>query len=473
MTTALLLVLMAIDGAGDAGAEAIVGRLVAPRAAERAEAERALLRLGDDVLPALAKAAGTADLELRAKVAALRDAIEAARLTRPTLVALDLIDVSPRQAASAIGEKAGVVILIEPEGGGPMARPPGDRPATRPFSLREPGPIPLWAALDRWAEQSGLRLDPAMNSAIMQRMPPIADARGRRRVLTGRELVYRRKDDSPEAPASDFGPLRTTIVGLRLDRKRDFSRNVDAPNLPEASATFTVTLSTRAEPKLSLVAADEARLDEAIDDRGQSLLSPIQAPPPPANPYLLNPSAREQGGTAPIVLALRPPEDPGVTIARLSGTYRAMVVGRTGESVAIPLAASIGKTFAVGTSSLTIHKFAPLPGGRDALFEYTATDGPAPGQAPQYFNPNDPRAGLRPPPEARGQVEFLDAQGRTCHWLNLGAPRDGMNGFNPSGRMTVSVSPSGEAGPAVEARYHAATWSRIAVPFRFLDVPMP
>src|SRR4051794_39010444 len=138
------------DEGTDRAAEA-VAKLVSPRAAERSAAEQAIAALGDAALPALNEAMESSNLELRHRAAALLDAREGARLVRPTMVTLNFDARTVGDIAAAIGREAGVSLLIEPED--------GPRVRERPITLRAPGPVPLWDAIDRLGRAAALRLD--------------------------------------------------------------------------------------------------------------------------------------------------------------------------------------------------------------------------------------------------------------------------------------------------------------------------
>ena len=460
MVYSLLLALLAMIAPDDA--REAVAKLISPRSAEREAAQQTLEALGDAAYPALAAAADSSDLELRQKVASLLDAIEGRRLARPTMVALNFVDRPLSQVAQAISRSAGVTILVEPEGDA--------RARTKTITLKAESPVPLWDAVDRLASAGGLRLEAGTNLAFrqqqmfaMNRMPQ------RRRVMAGNELVLRFDDgENPTAPAFDAGALRVTIGSLVLNRSRTFVRTPESAGQPEATAVFMVGLQVRAEPRLTIAAVDDPRLIEARDERGQSLLAGPAAAAGPPNPRPgrgFEPFPRNQ----PIMFVLKLPDQPGQKIARLRGSFRALVVGRRGEPLTIPLEGAEGKTFSAASSSVLVHTVRTAPDGRETTIEFTL-DPLGGGTGQPIFNPLDPRSGLRPPPVARGQVEFFDAKGQLCHTVDLATV--GM-GFGSGGRTTIMIQPPPGTGPPTSARYYAATWAAVDVNFDFRDVPMP
>lgn len=440
-----------------------VGKLVSPRSAERESAQQTLEALGDAAYPALAAAADSSDLELRRRAATLLDAIEGRRLARPTMVTLNLVDRPVSQVAQAISQSAGVTIVVEPEGDA--------RARTKTITLKSDSPVTLWEAVDRLANAGGLRLEPGTNPAFRQQ-PMIAMNRmpQRRRMISGNEFILRFDDgDTPTAPTSDSGALRVSIASLVLNRNRTFVRTPESAGQPETTSVFTIGLQVRAEPRVTITAIDDPRLIEARDDRGQSLLAGPAAAAGPSTPRPgrgFEPVPRNQ----PIVFALKLPDEPGQKIARLRGSLRVLVVGRRGEPITIPLEGAEGKTFAAGSSSMLVHTVRVAPDGRETTVEFMLdpTGGGA-GSQPT-FNPLDPRSGLRPPPAARGQVEFFDAKGQLCQTVDLATV---VMGYGAGGRTTLVVQPPPGTGPPTLARYYAATWATVDVAFDFRDVPMP
>ena len=462
----ILSVLLSIAAAlvGDDPRDA-VAKLVSPRSAERAVAQRTLETLGDAAYPALGEAAESSDLELRHKAAQMLDAIDGRRLARPTLVPLNVTNRPLAEAVQAVAKSADVTILVEPDG--------DPRTRSKTITLTSDSPVPLWEALDRLGRAGGLRIEPAINPAIRQRqmfavngMPP------RRRMMAGHEIVLRFGDGTlPSAPASDSGAVRVTVSSIVLNRNRNFVRTAENFAVPEATTAFSIGFQVRAEPRLTIASLDDARLIEARDDRGQSLLpGPETAAGSPVAKMGMGQGMEIVARNQPLVFPLKYPEEPGRTMARLRGSVRALVIGRRGDPLSIPLGDAAGKTFSSGSSTVLVHAVRTAPDGRETTVEFTLdTMGGGIGAQP-IFNPLDPRLGLRPPPAAKGQIEFFDADGRLCQQVDLATV--GM-GFGSGGRTTVMVQPPRGTGPPTLARYHAATWTTIEVTFDFRDVPMP
>ena len=84
------------------------------------------------------------------------------------------------------------------------------------------------------------------------------------------------------------------------------------------------------------------------------------------------------------------------------------------------------------------------------------------------------RPASQPPQAAQGWFEFVDDQGRQVERI----PASGVfvnNGTVGSGvgRRILRVNQPDGVGPPVAVRYLAPTWTTLAVPFEFRDLPMP
>jgi hypothetical protein len=260
---------------------ALVGRLASFHPGERAAAAEALKKLGADALPALRAARlGSTDLVLRARAAALLDAIEAQRLTHATMVRLNVHNRPLPEVLALLGECAGMKLVL---GFDPV--PNRQVPS---ITLDDPEPIPFWTAVDRLCQQGGLRLaPPGMNGGIAGVMLPALPGQPPRRPLDGTELVLIYKDTTNgggSAPTSDFGPFRFRLLSLHLVRDRSFLRLPQPGFLPRPPGTeperFEAQVEVWSEPRLTMIQVGEVSALEARDDQGESLRSEPAAPVP-------------------------------------------------------------------------------------------------------------------------------------------------------------------------------------------------
>src|SRR4051794_10527243 len=90
-------------------------------------------------------------------------------------------------------------------------------------------------------------------------------------------------DRTGRGPASDSGPFRVEITGVRSVFEQDFvdSQPTRRKGGPSGAGVLTVSLAVLAEPGLVLHQDGPAVVAEAVDDRGRSLFPPAPAPPGP------------------------------------------------------------------------------------------------------------------------------------------------------------------------------------------------
>src|SRR3954451_13005245 len=192
MTLALLGLLLLVAPEEPPGPGALIDRLVSPHSAERTAAAEALERMGAEAVPALREARLSPDLGLRARAAALLDAIEGRELALPTLVTLDFRDRPIGEVVAAVAERGKVSLALEPAG--------DNRWTTRRISLATTGPLPFWEAVDRLCQAGRLRLASPDESGfrIVNRFGVVGGQQPRMR--SGQELVLVPDDGSGAAP---------------------------------------------------------------------------------------------------------------------------------------------------------------------------------------------------------------------------------------------------------------------------------
>ena len=234
------LICTAIIGAGPGPATEIeiatlVSRLSAGRESERVKAAARLEEIGDAALPALVKAAGSRDLELRPRAAAVLDAIEGRALARPTLVTLDFRDRPLSEVVDAIADRTGLGLILDV-----VADP---KRAQTPITLVSPSPVPFWEALDRLGKVAGVRPDTNPNAAWNRGMvnngfigggiggaggmPPRRPGFGMgnpapapKRPRTGQEVVLIPDPGLLSPPAVRSGRFEISVLNIHLQRDR-------------------------------------------------------------------------------------------------------------------------------------------------------------------------------------------------------------------------------------------------------------
>ena len=247
----VLFAAMAAAPAAEPDPTALVAKLGSAEPAERAAASESLKALGRGALPALQDAMKAGDADVRERASALWETIQRDLMTRPSLVRLDGQDRPLAGVLEDLETQTGLTLRLD------------QSVPDRPVALREPAPVPFWTALERLGLWGIYYQNPGEGQF------PTLDLR--------------------EAPAPAFtstaGPFRVSLTGLHLHRDRQLIRgpwvridrfgqriNVPSEDLKGESVTFFGGLEVMVEPRMWFTQEAPARLIEASDDLGQSLV---------------------------------------------------------------------------------------------------------------------------------------------------------------------------------------------------------
>jgi hypothetical protein len=283
------------------------------------------------------------DAGVRERASVLWETIQRDLMTRPSLVRL----VGPDRPIT------GVLADFEAQTGLRSEHDPAS--PDRLVTLREPAPVPFWTALERL----GLGGIGYQN---------LGDGKFPRLYL---------RDVSAPAFTSTAGPFRVSLTGLHLHRDRQlirgpwvridrFGQRIDVPSedLKGESVTFFGGLEVMVEPRMWFTQEAPARLTEARDDLGQSLV-----PDPADLATTLSDNAhfafRPGSGVAQAwtEFRLRPTDHPG-RVARLRGVVPVMLhIRRPEPTLVIPLSDAAGKTFRCDDAKFTIQTVDDSPTG--------------------------------------------------------------------------------------------------------------
>ena len=218
-------------------------------------------------------------MEIKTRSAALLLKIETALLTQPTPVRLDFDGASISDIAQSLSRQTGFKIALYPQNQPKWKNQRVSLPHSR---------VNFWKAIDELCDAASLQYNPSMQGFAGQQDVVFALTESVVRTLT---------------PVSDQGPFRVRLLGIDYQRRLSYIPRgsdlgpVPAPprpggraagqprtraGLPRLNPVTTVQFSAQfvvaAEPRLSLAPRGELRLLEALDDDGNSLVSP--APPP-------------------------------------------------------------------------------------------------------------------------------------------------------------------------------------------------
>lgn len=447
----------------------LVRQLGSPRYAEREAAGSTLRALGREALDVLRPARESRDPEVRNRASDLVAEIEAGLLVEPTLVRL-------RYRQQTIAE---IVRDLESQSETSINFLPETAPewTTRRLTLERPEPVPLWTALDELCRAGGLFLSPV--GPIMMGPPATVPRAPAVAALT--------PIAAPLPPDEVSGPFRVSVHNIEYHKGRLFQPagplgTVPAPvapngggrpgqpaGLPTAGVTtesFQITLQLQAEPRISVAQEGPARLLEAVDDLGQSLVPAQAAQAVPNAGGFQNLSG---GGSTPlqVPLPLSMPRRPGTTIKRLKGKIPVAVIARKPGPLVIPLTEK-DKLFENGSIAIKIHGVKQEQAQGFTLIDLTV-------KSKVEAEPN--RVGFGPefmifrhnPGNPQSQVELVDDQNRPLQqWFAI-QPQPGNDGM----RMTVRVMPSPNVGPPAAIRHYELSRTSTDVDFELRDIPMP
>jgi hypothetical protein len=313
-------------------AASVLRRLASDDWKQRQAAEKELVRLGDDALPAIdamLKGNGKLDAETRARLEGARRQIEEDRALGGTYVTLHLKDAAPADAVAALAKVARGPLRTYPDN----LFDHGQWPRVTMDIER----APFWDALRQLCDRVGLAPN-GWNDGL-RLMPNGGDGEGQF-----------------DGPASIDGPF--LIVANEVHHNRSVRLAGGAGGAVAARADeddFGVQLAAFAEPKLTVLSCSETViLDEAVDDHGNSL-RPEDAVPgviEDVGVFVTN-----RGTVWDLQAPLRyPAKNPGTKIARLRGSVT-FTIRSAAETIEIgdPLRATAATTRVVNGVTIEIQ----------------------------------------------------------------------------------------------------------------------
>jgi hypothetical protein len=329
----ILLLALAADSPATPDPTALVAKLGSADPAEQAAATESLKSLGRDALPALEKAMKAKDTDLAKRASAVWDTVQRDLMVRPSLVRLDARNRFIDEVLEDIAEQTG------------MSLPFSTNQRHMRAVLHEPAPITFWTAIDR----------------------------------LGLKSVYQQSQEFGKFPNLEFrtepnweftsisGPFHVVLTGLhwhhdrhligapwvRLDRFRQ-RINAGSEDLESDRITYYGGLQLMVEPRVWFSLEGPARLTDATDDLGQSLVTDKPGLGTGMSDHE-NFVFRSANGVTQVIteFRLRPTERPG----RVRGVVpRMRHLRRPEPTLVIALADAAGKSFGCDEVEITIEK---------------------------------------------------------------------------------------------------------------------
>ena len=385
------------------------------------------------------------DADVRERASALWETIQRDLMTRPSLVRLDGQDRPLAVVLEDLETQTGLTLQRDPSG------------PDRLVALREPAPVPFWTALERLGLWGVYYQNPG----------------------EGKFPTLHLREAPAPAFTSTAGPFRVSLTGLHLHRDRQLIRgpwvridrfgqriNVPSEDLKGESVTFFGGLEVMVEPRMWFTQEAPARLIEASDDLGQSLV-------PEAADLATRLSDDAHFAFTPgsgvtqvwTEFRLRLTDHLG-RVARLRGVVPVMLhVRRPEPTLVIPLADAAGKTFRCDDAEFTIQ---------------TVNDSPMATNVSMTVRLNVDKADLPDQPRRRADHVEAAGDGRAPTPTDR-CRRDGAGRTRPAAVAAAATPrPSTEwtmgtyrNGRATHLRYYSMLRVRSEAAFDFRDVPLP
>jgi hypothetical protein len=412
-----------------------INHLVADLAAEdwqvRQSAQDELVSMGAAVLPRLYEVArDSCDAETRQRAEAAAAQIAEDQLIGPSMVTLDFVEAHPRDVFAELGRQANAELLPVP---------------AELWELRPWGRItvdvqrkPFWAALREISDETGVEL---------------------RQWNDGMRLLQ---------SAGGHTAGRWTVSGpflISLNRCGR-SQSIDYAQADAVSSEFQLTFTAMAEPKLHVLrAAYLARLDEARDEKGNSLLPTEFAGQVEA---LEQSFVANSSGVWQFTARLHWVPETGSQLSVLRGAVAALVQTRH-ETIEVPdVLSAAGITRSSGGVSLTVTDIKKSGERYDltaVLSRDRAAAAPAPGDGVVWDHihhaPND--------------LKLLDDQNRPLLRSRLDTA-----GAGDSVEVSMTFARQDASGTRVRpGEPFKLVWQipietkELSIPFEFHDVPIP
>jgi hypothetical protein len=423
----------------------LVAKLGSAETAERAAATESLKALGRVALPALQHAMKEGDADIRERASVFWETIQRDLMARPSIVRLD----GENRSLSAVLRdlEAQTGLSLQHDRSGP----------DRPVALRESAPVSFWTALERLGLWGIYYQNPG----------------------EGRFPKLRLRESPAPAFTSTGGPFRVSLRGLHLHRDRQLipgpwvridqsGERIYVPNEVKTGETLTFFggLTLMVEPRMWFTLEAPARLVEASDDLGQSLV-PDAADLGTRDSNNAHFAWYAGSGVAEVrsEFRLRPVEHLG-RVARLRGVVPVMLqVRRPEPTLVIPLAGAAGKTFRCDDAAFTILTVNDSPGATNVSMtgrlNREKADLPA--------NADGELITTRLRVMDKHQLQLTDAAGKV---LADSIASGYSGGSNPPDVYNWTMR-TFRNGRATHLRYYSMLRVRSEAAFDFRDVPLP
>jgi hypothetical protein len=399
----------------------------------RDDAARRLQAEGVAALPALRRALGHPDPEVRRRARDLIPAIETAALVAPRRVSLRLADKPLRAALDEVTRQTGYRIEFW-----------STNPAqTYSFDFRD---LPFWQAIDHVCRTANL--------TIQQNF-------GDERLLL--------QQGQGEVPFVQYaGAFRFVPTGLQQTRYFNLGLAGKNAPVPPVSETLTLSFSVFSEPRMPILGMGEARLEAAYDTEKNSMLQPGGGPGEVLDPRFGvvrrwsasrfgngNRSFQMQGE-----FHLHRPSLKATGIRVVRGSLPlTLLVEQKPVVVTDKVLSARGKKVTVGSTTFLFEDVSELP-GKQYQVKLSVTED-------NHDNPND----YTWMNTLYQRIELLDEKDNKFQVFSSSWGNSGANHV----QMTLGYGAAGNAKMTRPAKFVFHSWKTLQhqVDFEFKDLPLP
>ena len=240
--------------------EQLVEQLASRDPQVREKAGKALAALGKEALPALLKAKGSADPEMRRRLDEMIPPLERAALLTARPLTLHITNKPIREILAELSRQSGYKLNYGWEG--QQVSPTFRDKVVYTFHFDK---LPFWQALDKITEATGM----------VPQQGNYYDS----------DAMYFYPNDSYVPFSCYNGAFKVVASGFSYSRSNNFGqvpKNPTHVNQP-AQEFLSVSLQVASEPRLPILSVGQIRLTAAIDDEGHSMLDASNNAP--VNPY--------------------------------------------------------------------------------------------------------------------------------------------------------------------------------------------
>lgn len=420
---------------------ALIEQLGAKDYAAREAAEKAIMAIGSEALPALRKAVDHDDPEVRRRLARLIPALEREKVVAPKRVSLSLAAATPAEAFDALSKQTGYRIFL----------PDALREEMETIKLPT-GQLTFWEALDRVCRATGVEREAELPNSF--------------EMLGKEERGYpiRLRKRGNHSPFVHYdGAFRVSVAQLEITRKAEL-RSVPVDKVPGGAGTrdsYCLTLDLAVEPRLLLAGVGSVQISEASDDEGSSLV-PRKADQDPDHDIRwlgIDTLGGRRNCDQPLLTALVNCSRTAKKVARVKGSVPVILL--TEEA-----------SLALADNPLELKNKKLKAGERDVTIHYLERKGKADEYvlrvSIQTHNPEELAGGGIAAFERA--FDLADRDGRRYTLVDI--PRKAL--LDETG-LTIDYQfhPIEKLGPPVKLIYHDWKPFRHEVRFAFKDVPLP